>query len=394
MSQIIRTEPLRFAVIGCGSVARAQHIPNIVKSPRMALHTCVDLDDGVLAECRDVFGASHIRKDFQGAIEDPEVDVICLATTEKLRLPVIALAAKAGKPVYVEKPLATTLDEMREIQRVVLAAGIPFCVGHNRRSSPAMVDAQRIFRRHMTHPEPCPWRWRREAEGLPALAEDGVPSVSVRINDDWYSWKSWVFDKTQAPHGLMLFEMTHFTDLCNWFLAEEPVEVTAVETGMLNEAVIIRYRSGALATIVIASNGTFGYCKELYEFMGNGAYVAVDHMLEVRTAGIEGVPARTIYPMLQDRHPLIGTEGGVPGWLAKKRTACAEAAAGNDPRLQFTAEPDKGHAHALERFVDQILGTGPEVCGVVDAVLATRVAFAAIRSAHEKRSVLLSEIDV
>ena len=73
--------------------------------------------------------------------------MICLATTEKLRLPVIALAAEAGKPVYVEKPLATTLEEMREIQRVVHAAAIPFCVGHNRRASPAMIDAQRIFRR-------------------------------------------------------------------------------------------------------------------------------------------------------------------------------------------------------------------------------------------------------
>jgi predicted dehydrogenase len=348
----------------------------------------------VLTECRNLFGASHIRKDFQGAIEDPEVDVICLATTEKLRLPVIALAAKAGKPVYVEKPLAITPEEMGEIRRVVRDAGIPFCVGHNRRSSPAMIDAQRMFRRHMTHPGPCPWRWRREAEALPVLAGDGVPSVSVRINDDWYSWKSWVFDKAQAPHGPMLFEMTHFTDVCNWFLAEEPVEVTAVETGMLNVAVIIRYQSGALATIVIASNGTMGYCKELYEFMGNGAYLAVDHMLEIRTAGIEGVPARTAYPMVQDRHPGIGIEGGISGWLTKKRTACAEAAANNDPRLQFTAEPDKGHAHALERFVDQILGAGPEVCGVDDSILATRVAFAAIRSAHEKRPVLLNEIAI
>ena len=59
----------------------------------------------------------HIRKDFQGAINDPEVDVICLATTEKLRLPVIAAAAQAGKPIYVEKPLATTLEEMREIRQ-------------------------------------------------------------------------------------------------------------------------------------------------------------------------------------------------------------------------------------------------------------------------------------
>jgi predicted dehydrogenase len=386
--------PLRFAVIGCGSVARGQHIPNIVKSLRMTLHTCVDLDDSILAECRYVFGAQHIRKDYQGAIEDPEVDVICLATTEKLRLPVIALAAKTGKPVYVEKPIAMTLKELREIRRVVLEANIPFCVGHNRRASPAMIDAQRIFRGHMTNPIPCPWRWHREGDARPTMAEDGVPSALVRINDDWYSWKGWVFDKAQAPHGPMLFEMTHFTDICNWFLADEPIEVTAVETGILNVAVIIRYRSGALATIVIGSNGTLGYCKELYEFMGNGAYLAGDHMLEVRTAGIEGAPAKTTYPMVQDRHPQIGTEGGVSGWLAKKRAACAEAAAGNDPLLQFTAEPDKGHAHALDLFVDQILGKGPEVCGIEASVLATRVAFAAIRSAQVKRSVLLDEIEL
>jgi predicted dehydrogenase len=392
VKRLAENRPLHVAVIGCGSVARAQHIPNIVQSPRMVLHTCVDLDDAVLAECRDVFGALHIRKDFEGAVNDPEVDMICLATTEKLRLPVIALAAKAGKAVYVEKPLATTLEEMREIQRVVISAGIPFCVGHNRRASPAMLDAQQIFRQHMTHPQPCPWRWRREGEQLPALPDDGVPSVSVRINDDWYSWKGWVFDKSQAPHGPMLFEMTHFTDVCNWFLAEEPAEVTAVATGMLNLAVIVRYQSGALATIVLGNNGTMGYCKELYEFMGNGAYLAVDHMLEVRTAGIGSAAVRTTYPMVHDRHPQIGVEGGVPGWLAKKRAACEEAAVHNDPALQFTAEPDKGHAHALERFVDQILGIGPEVCGVDAAVLATRVAFAAIQSARERRPVALADV--
>ena len=384
--------PVRFAVIGCGSVAFNQHIPNIVRSPRMTLHTCVDLDDAVLAECRHLFGVIHTRKDFRDAVEDPEVEAICLATTEKLRLPVIELAAKFGKPVYVEKPLAASLAEVHEIQRVVEAAKIPFCVGHNRRASPAMVDAQEIFRRHMGNRTPSPWRWHREGDKLPVLPDNGVPSVSVRINDDWYSWKLWVFDKTHAPHGPMLFEMTHFTDVCNWFLDDQPVEVTAVETGMLNLSVIIRYRSGGLATIVIGSNGTMGYCKELYEFMGNGGYLAVDHMLEVRTAGIEGVMPRIKYPMIQDRHPEIGPEGGVAGWLEKKRAACGEAAAANDPLLQFTAEPDKGHAHALERFVDEILGVGPEVCGVRAAVLATEVAFAAVASAREKRSVLLEEL--
>ena len=383
--------PLRFAVIGCGSVARAQHIPNIAASPRMVLHTCVDLDEKVLAECRDEFGALHTGKRWEPVVADPEVDVICLATTERLRWPVIAAAALAGKPIYVEKPLATTLEEMHRIQKAVHAASIPFCVGHNRRASPAMLAAHAIFRHHMTHSNTSAWRWQREAS-LPPLPDDGVPSVSVRINDDWHSWKGWVFDKTQAPHGPMLFEMTHFTDVCNWFLADQPLEVTAVATGMLNESVIVRYQSGALATIVLANNGTFGYGKELYEFMGNGGYLAVDHMLEIRTAGMENAPDRLTFPMIQDRHPQLGLEGGISGWLEKKRAACHEAALAHNPELQFTAEPDKGHAHALDRFVDEIQGRGPEVCGVDAAVLATEVAFAAIRSAEERRTVTLAEI--
>jgi len=358
----------------------------------MILHTCVDLDETALVECRERFGALHTRNDYEGAISDPEVDAICLATTEKLRLPVIELAAQAKKPVYVEKPLALSLEEMRQIQAVVHESGIPFCVGHNRRASPAMLEAHRIFRNHMEAPRPNLWRWHREGVDRPLLSSDGIPSMSVRINDDWYSWKKWVFDKSQAPHGPMLFEMTHFTDICNWFLAAAPVEVTAVEGGMLNGAVTIRYAGGALATIVMVGNGTFGYCKELYELMGNGAYVAIDHMLEVRTAGIEGIPAKITFSMMNDRHPNIGAEGGVSGWLAKRQAACQEAVATSDPLLQFAAEPDKGHLRALERFVDQILGTGPEVCGVDEAVLATRVAFAAIRSANERRTVSLEEI--
>ena len=53
---------------------------------------------------------------------------------------------------------------------------------------------------------------------------------------------------------------------------------------------------------------------------------------------------------------------------------------------------DKEHLHALEHFVDEIQGTGPVVCDVDDAVMATRVAFAAIKSANEKRVVKMEEM--
>jgi predicted dehydrogenase len=386
------TDRIQFAVIGCGSLARSQHIPNIARSARARLHTCCDLSDAALAECQAKFSPTRVTKDFDAAINDPAVQAVCIATTEKLRLPLIAAAARAGKPVYVEKPLAREMPEIREIQRIVRQSGIPLCVGHNRRCSPAMREAHRVFRGHMDHPQPNPWRWRREGEEQPRLAADGTPSFVVRVNDDWHSWKNWVFDPEQAPHGPMLFEMTHFTDLCNWFLADEPIEVSAMETGFLNHAVIIRYRGGALATITMCANGSFGYPKELYEAIGNGGVVAIDHMLEVRTAGIAGAATRTVFPMLNDKHPDVGSAGGLQGWLEKKRVAAEDAVTSGDAMRQFTAEPDKGHAHAIERFIDEILGTGPVVCGVDDAVLATRVSFAAIRSAKERRIVALSEI--
>jgi predicted dehydrogenase len=120
--------------------------------------------------------------------------------------------------------------------------------------------------------------------------------------------------------------------------------------------------------------------------------VVIDHMLEIRTAGVEGAAARTTFPMLNDKHPTVGTEGGLPGWLAKKRAACDQAVAQNNPMLQFTAEPNKGHLHQLERFCAEIRGKGPVVCGIDEAILATRVAHAAVKSAHEKRAVKLAEI--
>ncbi len=385
-------KPVNFAVIGCGALARQAHIPNIANSEKTVLHTCCDLADEALAECRDIYGALHLAKDWHAVVADPEVEAICLATTEKLRLPVIELAMQYKKPVYVEKPLARTLDEVYAIQKIVNSASVPFCVGHNRRSSPAMIDARRIFRCHMEHPQLCAWRWDREGDTRPKRRDDGVAALSCRINDDWYSWKSWVFDKEQAPHGPMLFEMTHFTDICNWFLASDPVEVVAMETGMLNHAIIVKYAGGEIATLMLCGNGTFGYPKELYEAFGNGAAVVCDHMCEVRTAGIADAPPRIAYPFLKDRHPGVGVQGGISGWLEKRAVACKEAVATKNPMLQFTAEPDKGHARAIDCFVDEIRKNSPTVCGVDDAVKATRVAFAAIKSAAEHRPVRLDEI--
>ena len=384
-------KPLNFAVIGTGMLARQIHLPNLVSLSGACLHTCCDKNEANLGACA-AFQPKKSTPNFEEAISDPEVDALIVATTESFRLPIIEAAARAGKPVYCEKPLADTLENALRIQRLVADSGIPFCVGHNRRCSPAMREARSIFTSHMRDPQRCDWRFERPGwETMDIGSNPGAPVVAIRINDDWKSWKFvHLQNDLNRKVGLLLSEGTHFADLATWFLESDPVSVVCVGQGVLNHVLVIRYANGGLATITMASTGSFGYPKELLEAMGAGAVVACDHMLEVRTAGIAGSPAIKTFPMLNDRHPRIGTAGGVHGWLEKKRAACAEAM--EDPMQQFTAEPDKGHRRMLQEFIREIRGERGPVCPVADAVTATRICLAAAQSYLEERSVALTEI--
>ena len=383
---------INFAVIGAGLLARAAHIPNILGMQDATLHTCCDLDDKALQECARLAPGVRLSKDFRAVINDPAVDALVVATTENFRLPVIEEIAKARKPAYCEKPLAKNLDEALQIQRLVQESGIPFCVGHNRRCSPALVDAQRIFSSHMKDPKPCPWRYYREETGRIKLEhEDGLAGIAIIINDDWRSWKAVHMEGQNAEIGLLLSENTHFVDVACWFLQAEPVEVTTVFSGVLLHQVTIKFEGGHLASIMSCANGSFGYPKEFYQAMGRGGVVVVDHMLEVRTAGIEGAPLIQTYPMLGDKHPEIGTEGGHHGWLKKKNAACQAAAKSGRSLDQFTAEPDRGHARMLSEFVREIRGERPPVSPVENAVRALRICLASVKSKRENRPVSLKD---
>jgi predicted dehydrogenase len=384
------------AVIGCGLLARAKHIPNINRCPQTRLHTCCDIQESTLAALLKQYPGIRTTTKFEEAIADPEVDVIVIATTEHFRVPLVEAAAKAGKPVLMEKPLASTLEDALKIQDIVTESGIAFCVAHNRRCSPAMVQAHKIFRNHMERENACPWRYRREGweQTAKIVQKEGhLAALSIRINDDWWSWKPVHLQGINAEVGLLLSEMTHFADVACWFLKAEPDVICAQGSGVLNHAVSIKFKTGEIASIVMGSNGTFGYPKELMEVTGNGGILVVDHMLEVRTAGIEGAPRRKVFPMLDDRHPDVGEEGGVSGWIRKKQAACEEASEYRDASRQFTAEPDKGHAHILRAFLQEIRGEREPVSPIQPAITAMKICLAAIRSIREQRFVALSEIE-
>ncbi len=217
--------------------------------------------------------------------------------------------------------------------------------------------------------------------------------IAIRINDDWKSWKPvHLQSELNRRAGLVLSEGTHFVDLATWFLEAKPLSISCVGQGLLNHSIVIKYSNASLATITMAATGSFGYPKELLEAIGNAGIVAVDHMLEVRTAGIAGTRPFKLFPMLNDRHPHIGTQGGLHGWLEKKRAACEQAASRGPPSEQFTAEPNKGHKQMLREFIREIRGERSAVCPASSAVVATRICLAAAKSLFEERMVNMTEI--
>jgi len=381
-------KPLNFAVIGCGMLARQTHLPTLTSLPEAQLHTCCDLSEESLAACHS-FSPQKLRRDFEAAVEDPEVDALVVATTEHFRVTIIEAAAKAGKPVYCEKPLADSLANARKIEELVEDSGIPFCVGHNRRCSPAMVEAQAIFSAHMARPEPLPWRYERPGfEAIPVGDNDGKPLINIRINDDWKSWKAiHTTSELNREAGLLLSEGTHFTDIANWFLQDQPVRVFATGQGIVNHVMVIEYARGGLATLSMSASGSFAYPKELIEAMGNAGVVVVDHMLEIRTAGIAHAPLVKKFDMLGDTYPETGSEGGLHGWLAKRQRGCEEAERTGDPMKQFCAEPNKGHALMLKEFIREIRGKREPVSPVGNAILALRVCLTAVESLRQGKPV-------
>ena len=75
---------IRVALIGCGMLARSQHIPNIANLSKMILHTCCDLSDEALAEYKEKPGSLYISNDYKAVINDPEIDALCCTVSTKM----------------------------------------------------------------------------------------------------------------------------------------------------------------------------------------------------------------------------------------------------------------------------------------------------------------------
>lgn len=368
-----RVSTLNVAVVGCGMMATGSHLPNVARHPALNLRWTCDLDEGRARLAADRFGATHITQRYQDVLDDAQVDLAILSTTHAMREEFILAAARAGKPVLVEKPMAGTPKEVANILKAVRESGIPFCVNHNRRSAPAVKDTLALLAKLEATDAITPWRLDRNSHLRPPMPEERQRMVMIRVNDDVLSWKPWAFEE-----GAIINEMTHFIDLANLFMGDRaPRGVSVIGSARMNFTIVITYEDGSLATLPHSAVGTLDYPKELFEITYKGAMLAIDHLMELRVMGIEDEPFRRTYPTLD---PLAATDkAGIEGFYESAQQTIVERLRSGE-RECFIGSPNKGHYAHLEQFVECIRGNASSPCDAEEGAKSTLLTLKAVEA--------------
>lgn len=382
--------PLRVGVIGCGQFMRQQHIQTVARSGRMVLQHLADRNQQALADVADRYHPVRRSTRWEEVVADPAVDVVVVGIVPEFH-PVVARAALAqGKPVYVEKPLAPTVAECREVEQLARTLNLPVAVGFNRRFAPATQLMARAFRQAQS---PVSLYYR--------LADDD------RIRPPAQHWKT--VDR-------LLTETVHIFDLLSHLLAAEPVEICARESRPNDALVTVGFANGSRATILSTGHASLALPKEHLEAaLGEGRFLEMDDYVEVRTSGCADLPgvqtfAGRTYDGCDNRHVDAFARRGLSSLLEQRRiyeSAMREsgvlAASGNQaawaearrllgepPPPQVNYAPDKGWGAALEEFCAAIAAQRtPDNASARDGNRATACALAARQSIQSRQPMML-----
>ena len=373
-------ESVVFGLIGAGGIAQSQHLPNLSRAPHAFLKTVCDVREDVLRQMQQKYSVPHATADYRSLLSDPEIRAVVVATREDMQAALTIEALRAGKHVYVEKPLAETSEACADVVAAQRETGRFVAVGFNRRFAPAYRKAKEIAR-----------------------AEGGAWNIHYRISDEYWRW-----GKGYPPGVRVVHEVCHIFDLLRWLTDSEVASVYCAQSRADDESLVLTFRSGCVASIMSSGYATMDLPKERLEIITERGAVTVEDFVELRTFGFahrEPVLrfAGHTHPDREFTHKYLLESEGAAALFALRRLAwtlryAAEAnvpAEGQQPppdprevrRYLNETSPhwnymvDKGWLPALDHFAQCILrNEPPENAGAQDGLRASLLSHAAIRS--------------
>ena len=127
---------IRWGMIGCGAVAEVKSGPGFYKSKDSALLGVTSADAAMTKSFAERHGVPNAYASTEQLLANPEIDAVYVATPPSSHKPLALQAARAGKHVYVEKPMAMRFEECREIVDVCAQQGVRLYVAFYRRAMP------------------------------------------------------------------------------------------------------------------------------------------------------------------------------------------------------------------------------------------------------------------
>ncbi|WP_345028963.1 Gfo/Idh/MocA family oxidoreductase [Ravibacter arvi] len=138
-------DQLRWGIIGCGNVTEVKSGPAFNLVPGSELVAVMRRDGALAEDYARRHGVPRWYNDADQLIDDPDVNAIYIATPPDSHLEYTRKALQAGKPVYVEKPMARNAEECAEMNRISAETGVPLYVAYYRRALPYFLKIKEII---------------------------------------------------------------------------------------------------------------------------------------------------------------------------------------------------------------------------------------------------------
>jgi predicted dehydrogenase/threonine dehydrogenase-like Zn-dependent dehydrogenase len=269
--QPLNGNKIKIGFIGAGSYASKFLLPVLCKKPQ--LHpAAVCTASGVTAEnIARKFGFSAAESDPDAVIK--KSDAIVIATRHSDHAELVLSAVNQGKPVFVEKPLAITEEQLGKIAACLekSPSNAPIMVGFNRRFAPATG----LLKDHFE-------------------AVNGPKQILIRINAGSIPADNWIHDP-MIGGGRLIGEGCHFVDLARFIAASPIAKVHAFaipdprkEAALWdNLSITLTFDDLSLATIVYTSSGDSALAKESIQVFGGGRAAIINdfRMIEMWAKG-------------------------------------------------------------------------------------------------------------
>ena len=262
-------------IIGSGNFTKATVIPILfkLKANIKYLSSSSGLSGTLLAK---KFNVQYSTTNNDDILSDSEVDAVIITTRHNAHARMCIAALKAGKHVFVEKPLALSLEEINEIIKVYEQTNKTLAVGFNRRFSPFVQDIKQKLR----------------GLNLPINAVITINAGEIPSNH-------WTQDMNIGG-GRIIGEACHFIDLITYLsgslvdsvvmnsMGENPQENTD------NATILLKYQNGSTGVINYFVNGNKSYSKERIEVYSQGRTMIIDNFKKskyygLKSSGISGL---------------------------------------------------------------------------------------------------------